>query len=488
MPKSYNRVGVNYNLIPMKPVKFNILLLAIAFVTQINAQKITYSILNTSSLPNSYGNILDGDNSTYWQAAANTTTDLYLNITSTTQPVKYLALTTSTGQYSYQIWASTSSTSFTTIVAPLTAGSVNQLIALNTGSSSYQYFKIEFTLHSYTYPDKINNIELYNILPNNYSQLIYGNIGSIGLLYTTTLNTGTASITGSLNAGATTLTSLVNTGAITTGSLTSSGAITTASLTSSGAITATNINSSGDLLLQGGTYSGATPGKITVGKAYANYYPYGGDVTITAGTGYMGNSIYSGKINLVGATSITGSLGIGTSPLAPLHVFGTSLFEVATDKKLEVCAWDISGLGGVTLNAHNGANTANVCMSFAASQFYFRTGNVGIGCTDTKGYLLAVAGPMIATQVVVKLQTYWPDNVFQPGYKLKPLAEVESFIKANKHLEGIPTETEVKEKGIDVGDMNTTLLKKVEELTLYVIELKKENDALKAQVDVLCNK
>lgn len=102
-------------------------------------------------------------------------------------------------------------------------------------------------------------------------------------------------------------------------------------------------------------------------------------------------------------------------------------------------------------------------------------GNVSIGTTDPKGYKLAVAGDMIAESVKVKLQAAWPDYVFRKDYELPSLEEAEKHIKEKGHLVGIPSEAEVKTNGIDLGEMNSKLLKKIEELTLYLIELKKEN-------------
>ena len=64
------------------------------------------------------------------------------------------------------------------------------------------------------------------------------------------------------------------------------------------------------------------------------------------------------------------------------------------------------------------------------------TGNVSIGTSDSKGYKLAVAGNMIAEEIKVKLQGNWPDYVFAKGYQLPSLAEVEQFIKTNKHPAG----------------------------------------------------
>jgi septal ring factor EnvC (AmiA/AmiB activator) len=68
--------------------------------------------------------------------------------------------------------------------------------------------------------------------------------------------------------------------------------------------------------------------------------------------------------------------------------------------------------------------------------------------------------------------------VFADDYKLKPLEEVEQLIKQNKHLPNIPAASVVEKEGFDLGDMNKRLLEKVEELTLYLIEMKKENKNL----------
>jgi len=106
-------------------------------------------------------------------------------------------------------------------------------------------------------------------------------------------------------------------------------------------------------------------------------------------------------------------------------------------------------------------------------------GNLGIGTTDTKGYKLAVAGNMIAESVKVQLRSAWPDYVFANEYKLPSLKETEKLIKEKGHLPGIPSAAEVKTNGIDVGEMNAKLLKKIEELTLYLIKQDKELKKIK---------
>src|ERR1044072_1234494 len=86
------------------------------------------------------------------------------------------------------------------------------------------------------------------------------------------------------------------------------------------------------------------------------------------------------------------------------------------------------------------------------------------------------------------MQGTWADFVFQPEYKLPTLAEVEGYIKVNRHLPDVPSAEEVEKDGLDLGEMNKRLLQKVEELTLYLIELKKENDEMKQQQNKLLDR
>lgn len=114
--------------------------------------------------------------------------------------------------------------------------------------------------------------------------------------------------------------------------------------------------------------------------------------------------------------------------------------------------------------------------------------NVGIGTSDTKGYKLAVAGNAIAEEVKVAQVENWPDYVFKEDYDLKSLEEVEQHIKEKSHLPEIPSEEEVAENGVNLGEMNAKLLQKIEELTLYLIEQNKEIQQLKNEMAELKKK
>lgn len=109
---------------------------------------------------------------------------------------------------------------------------------------------------------------------------------------------------------------------------------------------------------------------------------------------------------------------------------------------------------------------------------------LGIGTTSftdgTDTYRLAVKGAIRADRV--KVYTTWADFVFEDNYQLPTLQEVEQHIKQNGHLKDIPSAKEVEQNGIELGEMNKKLLQKVEELTLYVIEMNKELQAVKSQL------
>jgi hypothetical protein len=120
-------------------------------------------------------------------------------------------------------------------------------------------------------------------------------------------------------------------------------------------------------------------------------------------------------------------------------------------------------------------------------------GTVGIGIPPSypSGYRLYVTDGILTEKVKVAIKTTanWSDFVFAKDYKLKTLDEVEAFITLNKHLPGVPSADEVVKEGIDMATMDAKLLEKIEELTLYMIELKKEVESLKkANIELKANK
>ena len=117
---------------------------------------------------------------------------------------------------------------------------------------------------------------------------------------------------------------------------------------------------------------------------------------------------------------------------------------------------------------------------------------VGTGATIPVGstYKMAISGGIITEKVRVATNgtVFWADFVFNKNYYLRPLSEVESFIKINKHLPEIPSTSEVTKNGIDLAETQALLLQKVEELTLYVIEHNKKIDRLEKKLKGLSRK
>jgi hypothetical protein len=114
-------------------------------------------------------------------------------------------------------------------------------------------------------------------------------------------------------------------------------------------------------------------------------------------------------------------------------------------------------------------------------------GNVGIG-TSSPDAKLAVKGTIHAQEVKVDLNVPVPDYVFEPTYDLKSLSEIENYIKANKHLPEVPSAKEMEKNGVQLGEMNMLLLKKVEELTLHLIKQQSMIEAQNREIEKLKNK
>ena len=153
-------------------------------------------------------------------------------------------------------------------------------------------------------------------------------------------------------------------------------------------------------------------------------------------------------------------------------------------------------------NTFAGTSPRHILLNPPASFFLFYPGNVGVNTTTPNarfhvggnvyigtsagspaaGYQLSVQGKIISEEVKVQLSGGWPDYVFADNYNLTPLEDLEKKLKADKHLPNIPAAAEVEKDGFLLGDMNKRLLEKIEELTLYVIAIDKENKKLKEEL------
>ena len=102
-------------------------------------------------------------------------------------------------------------------------------------------------------------------------------------------------------------------------------------------------------------------------------------------------------------------------------------------------------------------------------------------------YRLAVEGKLVAKEIIVTIDNWntWPDYVFKPNYNLMSLLDLEKSINQNGHLPGMPNAQDIRDNGINISEVQAKLLEKIEELTLYMIEMKKENELLKQEINKL---
>jgi hypothetical protein len=186
-----------------------------------------------------------------------------------------------------------------------------------------------------------------------------------------------------------------------------------------------------------------------------------------AGAGNLGLFITSSNFLRLSAPSgysfSGGNMGIGTtSPAQKLDVIG------------------IVNAQGFHINGVPFAGGGSQWSTSGTTVFY-NAGNVAIGTSSTGSFKLAVEGKIGAREINVTTTNPWPDFVFKSNYQLPSLQSIDSFIRENGHLPGVPSAAEVEENGQNLGEMNSILLKKIEELTLYVIDLKKDVDSLRAE-------
>jgi hypothetical protein len=175
----------------------------------------------------------------------------------------------------------------------------------------------------------------------------------------------------------------------------------------------------------------------------------------TAGSPYM--TINAGNVGIGTVTPYGGKLQINAASDANNAV------------RLEVGAFSMGGAASFAIDAAGTSGGRFIVGS---------NGNVGIG-TNAPDAKLAVNGNIHATEVRVSVNVPGPDYVFEKDYTLPSLESIKTYVDQNKHLPEVPSAKEMEANGINLSEMNMLLLKKIEELTLYVIDQRKEMDELK---------
>jgi hypothetical protein len=216
----------------------------------------------------------------------------------------------------------------------------------------------------------------------------------------------------------------------------------------------------------------------------------------TEGGGFLDNMSFSSALS-----AFSGKLGIGVTPQMRLDIATTAPndgmristsngFTLWHGNSLGPGSWNSitnNGDAGIIYGTGSQPAGSNATFGFVIAPWHGgmtgiridKEGNVGIATNDTKGYRFAVNGDAMFTKVKVKVYNTWPDYVFAPGYQLPSLAEVEKYILTYQHLPGIPAANEIEKEGLDIGDTQAALLKKIEELTLYIVQQQKDIEALK---------
>ncbi|MBU0488554.1 MAG: hypothetical protein KKD31_11460, partial [Bacteroidetes bacterium] len=200
---------------------------------------------------------------------------------------------------------------------------------------------------------------------------------------------------------------------------------------------------------------------------------------------------------------MVGKVGIGTiTPEANLHIKGNAPKIILDDDTRE-------GATKVEIYNNNGIARIHTPKEFGifidpegeydnrAFAIWHNTGTWGGNGTNglddnclfmlNEDGLCRLNGKFMAEEVNIRLDV-WSDYVFKDGYKLMNFSELEKYIKIHNHLPDVPSEQEVLENGVNLGEMDAILLKKIEELTLYMIQLKKENDRMSEEIQQLKNK
>ncbi|MHA4808146.1 Ig-like domain-containing protein [Flavitalea flava] len=181
---------------------------------------------------------------------------------------------------------------------------------------------------------------------------------------------------------------------------------------------------------------------------------------------------------------VGGTLSIGSNHLM-IYYFNKIQFPSLPNYETADSLLTTDTQGKLMLKSLSSFGTSGHWQGVINSIFNTQDTSVGIGTSNTAGYRLAVNGTALFTSITVKAQNAWPDYVFHRDYHLPELKDLERYLKKNRHLPGISSKDEIQKNGIELGDNLTALLKKTEELTLYLINQEKRQAAQTQEILVL---
>ncbi len=213
-----------------------------------------------------------------------------------------------------------------------------------------------------------------------------------------------------------------------------------------------------------------------------------------------------------GNTKIDGSVSIGNVLSTPLNLGGLSLGNTLVDytptstnyassgSTILLNAKDYSTIGfndistrvdfiragkGIIQIGYNGG-WGEASVGLPGTGIWKSNGYVGIGTTNPQEQL-SVNGNIRAKQVKVEI-TNWPDYVFEKEYTLPSIESLQNYVQQNKHLPDVPSATEIEANGLNLGELNKVLIKKIEELTLYLLQQEKRINSLNDRLEHLTPK
>lgn len=194
------------------------------------------------------------------------------------------------------------------------------------------------------------------------------------------------------------------------------------------------------------------------GLAQNNVFP-------TAGFCGIGTTNPMFPLDVYGNVQISGSL----NQQGAIYMYGSNHFSFAHQNGEGVINFGNQGIGGLHFRS---VPVAGSMSNYNEVMTIKNNGEIGIGTQTTNGYKLAVNGSIRAN--AVRVESGWADYVFNENYPLLSMLDLRAYIKENGHLPNVPTADEVEENGVDVSESIEMLLVKVEELTLYVLELEEK--------------
>lgn len=260
-----------------------------------------------------------------------------------------------------------------------------------------------------------------------------------------------------------------------------------------------DVDGAGDIFLADDVNTGTTQSIFFPGHVYLSPYN-GSNVSYLQARRFDNSGTTSLRLrtynngSLVESMHLSGNGSVGVGTVVP------DGFQINTNLSSETSAGvnniRIGVLGGSPRIILDNSGSIPFEIDNAAGRFRIYTpgverftitssGNVGIGTTDPGSFKLAVEGKIGAREVNVMNDSPWPDYVFEESYSLPSLSTLEQFIKKNKRLPDVPSAEHVKARGINLGEINTLLLKKIEELTLHLIEKENQLQALDERIKKL---